>query len=147
MKGMSKKMNFFINQDYLIDLEFNIPIMQRNVDQVLDPECVSYVKQQDNIMELYNQSKVFEDHQKFLGIEKAHCLFFALSRMDIYLWQNINMMGETPEIINRTTNLDSLNLCFSGVSLLHYFAEKPLVSEIIHQKYTGAKANGAFVGT
>ena len=147
MKGMNKKMNYLINQQYLLDLEFNIPIAQRNVDQILDPECVSYVKQQNNIIDFYNQKKVYEDQQKFLGIEKAHCLFYSLSRMDILLWQNLNMMGETLDLIKRTTTLDSFNLCFSGISLFHYFASNSNVIDIISQKYILAKSNDAIEGT
>jgi len=45
VKGMNMKMNYFLNQHYLTDLEFNIPIRQKNVDQQLDVLQVSYTKQ------------------------------------------------------------------------------------------------------
>ena len=74
-------MNFYIDQNFLTDLEYNIPIRQKNVNQHLDPREVSYTKQIHNINELYNQQKVFEDHKKFLGIEKAHIMFYDLSKI------------------------------------------------------------------
>jgi hypothetical protein len=32
VKGMNYKYNYYIDQNHLTDLEFNIPIRQRNVD-------------------------------------------------------------------------------------------------------------------
>jgi hypothetical protein len=45
VKGMNEKMNFYIDQNFLTDLEYNIPIRQKNVNQHLDPREVSYTKQ------------------------------------------------------------------------------------------------------
>lgn len=41
---MNYKMNYYIDQHMLIDLEYNIPIRQKNVNQNLDPSVVSYAK-------------------------------------------------------------------------------------------------------
>ena len=42
VKGMNLKMNYLINQNHVIDLEYNIPLRQTCVDQGLDPANVSY---------------------------------------------------------------------------------------------------------
>lgn len=44
VKGMNYKMNYYIDQHFLLDLEHNIPIRQSNVNQNLDPGCVNYSK-------------------------------------------------------------------------------------------------------
>ena len=44
IKGMNQKMNYFLNQYYLTDLEYNIPLRQTNVDQDLDLTAISYNK-------------------------------------------------------------------------------------------------------
>ena len=36
VKGMNYKANYFLNQNFIFDLEYNIPIMQQNVDQKLN---------------------------------------------------------------------------------------------------------------
>ena len=73
-----------------------------------------------------------------LGVEKACCLYYQLSKMDIQLWQNINKSGETLEVIEKSTDLQSFNICFSGNSLFHYFASRSdvisLIEEIIHRE-------------
>ena len=42
IKGMNYKMNYFLDAHYLNDLEYNIPIKQKNVMQDVDPLRVSY---------------------------------------------------------------------------------------------------------
>lgn len=39
---MNYKMNYFLDAHYLNDLEYNIPIKQKNVMQDVDPLRVSY---------------------------------------------------------------------------------------------------------
>lgn len=36
VKGMNQKMNYFIDNNYVIDLETNIPLRQANVKQEID---------------------------------------------------------------------------------------------------------------
>lgn len=128
IKGMNYKMNYYLDQNFFIDLEHNIPIRQQNVNQNIDPGIVSYSKQLKCIIDLFNQRKVFEDNKRYLGVEKAHCLYYDLSKIDILLWKNLCELGEDPELISDSSTLDNLNLCFDGVSLFHYFAP---YSEII----------------
>ena len=77
---------------------------------------------------------MYEDNRKFLGIEKAQCLYFELTRMDVVLWKDINAIGESAELISRSCTLDSLNIDFSGVSLFHYFAPNANIIEVIRSK-------------
>lgn len=58
----------------------------------------------------------------YLGVEKAHCLYYDLSKIDILLWKNLCELGEKPAMIETSASLDNMNLCFNGVSLFHYFA-------------------------
>jgi len=88
------------------------------------------------INDLFNQRKINEDNKKFLGIEKAHCLYYDLSRMDILLWKNIAELGEDLGMINQSVNLNSFNLVFDSISLFHYFAPRADILEAIKDKIT-----------
>ena len=80
------------------------------------------------INDFFNQRKLYEDSSKFLGVEKAFCLYYPLSRMDLLLWQNINVLGERGDLIQQTCTIQQFNLVIDGISLFHYFADN---SEII----------------
>ena len=84
--------------------------------------------------QFYNQRKVFEDNKKFLGIEEANCLYNDLTRMDIVLWKDINAIGESPELISKSCSINSLNLCFCGMSLFHYFAPNANIIDVFRNK-------------
>jgi len=86
VKGMNMKMNYYIDNNQLIDLEYCIPVRQVNMNQMLDHSCISYSKQIRNINQIYNQRKIFHDNQRFLGVETASCLYYPLSHMDILYW-------------------------------------------------------------
>ena len=142
VKGMNLKLNYYIDEDYIIDLECNIPIRQRNVNQLVDIKAVSYSKQLNLIDKICNQRKLFEDNSKFLGIEKPHELFFNLTRIDILLWKGINAVGETPELVDLLSNIDSLNHSFGGVSLFHYFAKDAKIIQVINNKMLKESSSG-----
>ena len=36
IKGMTEKRNYYYSSDCIIDLEYNVPMLQRNLDQALD---------------------------------------------------------------------------------------------------------------
>lgn len=105
VKGMIPKLNYMLNQNYLTDLEHNIPLRQKNVNQNLD-KSTSYGKQLKMIVDFYNQRKVYEDNSKILGVEKAYCLFYPLNRMDLLLWCNINLLGEKAQLIQQTCSIE-----------------------------------------
>jgi hypothetical protein len=44
VKGMNYKMNYYIDEDYLIELDCNIPLRQANVNQYIDTSVVNYKK-------------------------------------------------------------------------------------------------------
>ena len=88
-----------------------------------------------NLDLLYNQRKLYEDNNRFLGTEKAHQLFFDLSRIDILRWNDVYAMGETAELIEKASTVDSLNLCFNSVSLFHYFAHDANTINVIRKKH------------
>lgn len=142
VKGMNYKMNYLINQDLIFDLEFNIPMIQQNVNQNLDIKSRSYNKQAYMINEFYNQSKIFWNGSKFLGIEKANCLFYSLNRMNVIYWRDIYALGCKPNDISGTFCLDWVNLNFQGNSLFHYFAGNSELIKLFYNKYRQEKGNG-----
>lgn len=127
-------MNYFIDEDYLIELDSNIPLRQANVNQYIDTSVVNYNKQLGNLEKLNNQRKLFDDDRKFLGIEKANCLFFENTRMDIALWRDLNAHGESPELIRDSCSIDQMNIGFNGASLFHYFALNAHVIDVMRHK-------------
>ena len=58
---MNQKMNYFINQNQLVDLESNIPLRQNKVDQCIDTQENSYLSQVTQSKDYYNQRKVHFD--------------------------------------------------------------------------------------
>lgn len=54
VKGMNQKRNYFITQDYLTDLEYNIPLRQSNVNQNLNLQVYSYRKQLQMSNDFFN---------------------------------------------------------------------------------------------
>lgn len=71
-----------------------------------------------------------------MGIEKAHCLYYDLSRMDILLWKNIAELGNDLALINQSVSLNSFNLVFDSISLFHYFAPRADILQSIKDKMT-----------
>ena len=142
VKGMNLKMNYLINQNHVIDLEYNIPLRQTCVNQDLDPSCVSYTKQLNNITNMFNQRKIYQDGAKFLGTEKSSVLFYPLSRMDLVLWQSIYALGEDPDLIANSCDLDACNIVIDGNSLFHYFADNAELVERIHEMFELHRQNG-----
>lgn len=43
IKGMNEKRNYYYSNNFIIDLEYNIPILQRNLDQSLDFKTQNYI--------------------------------------------------------------------------------------------------------
>ena len=61
VKGMNQKMNYFITEQYIIDLEYNVPTRQANVNQNIDTKEESYGKQLKSSKDYFNQRKVHFD--------------------------------------------------------------------------------------
>ena len=131
VKGMHQKNNYLLTKQYLTDLEYNIPLRQRNVNQNLDLSNVSYTKKINCVKDFFNQRKIFSDNQVFLGVEKACSLFHPVSKMDLMLWRDINELGEKASMIDQICHLEHFNLIFEGISLFHYFSDNSDMIEII----------------
>ena len=52
----------------------------------------SYRKQLKQINNYYNQRKINKDGQNTLGIEKAHCMYYNQTRIDILIWENLSRL-------------------------------------------------------
>lgn len=72
---------------------------------------------------------------KFLGVEKASCLFYPLCRMDLILWRDIHNLGERAELIEQSCTVEDCNIVIDGISLFHYFAENSELIEAMHSLY------------
>lgn len=147
VKGMNQKMNYFVNQQYVVDLECNIPTRQVNVDQDIDTRLISYRDQLQMIDEYVNQRKVHFDGQRFLGVEKASALFFPFSRTDILLWRNIIQSGNTTKQHYEACSLRHINIVVNSYSMFHYFAEDSKVIEMFCKKFLQAKRNNELKDT
>jgi len=89
VKGMNYKMNYFLQENDITDLEYNIPL--RQFESQFTNNTISYRKQTEMVTQYNNQRKVHEDQARYLGVEMACVLFYPLSRMDIVIWHNISM--------------------------------------------------------
>ena len=134
IKGMNFKLNYYLDQNYLNDFENNLPILQKNVDQNIDYSHVECFKQIKCIQQFSNQRKLYEDNEKFLGVEKAHCLFYDLSKMDVMIWKNLEDKGNQLSQIKQSTSIDSFNCKFNGSSLFHHFANNYHIIQLILEK-------------
>ena len=74
-----------------------------------------------------------------MGIEKANCIYYNHSRIDVVLWKDIQQNGETKEIIKDSVRLMDFNLIFDSYSMFHYFADKPDIIELIKDLISEAK--------
>lgn len=90
------------------------------------------------IGDLFNQRKVFQDGMKFLGTEKASCLFYPLCRMDLILWRDINSLGESADLIEKSCTVEDCNIVVDGNSLFHYFADNSEIIEAMNKLFLTA---------
>jgi hypothetical protein len=126
VKGMNEKMNYFVNQYQIFDLEYNIPLQQSTNNNLMNKGLNERFPE---------QRKIFEDTSRSLSIDFAKIINFPLTRMDIQYWKNIVELGERAEDINENTELVQFNKIFNGYSLFHYFAANVNVIEMIHRKF------------
>ena len=87
---------------------------------------------------------MYIDNSRFLGIEHAHTLHNPVSHMDLLIWQNINSLGESANIIAKTIKLRNFNITVDGFTMFHYFATNSEVVEIIHDVYSKLKDKCTF---
>ena len=99
IKGMNEKRNYYYCSDFIIDLEYNIPLLQKNLDQALDFKTQNYVAQVQTLDSIINQKKLYFDKTMFLGIERPNILYNSLCKLDILLWRNVQDLGSRPEDI------------------------------------------------
>lgn len=76
VKGVTEKINYFINEHQIYDLEFNIPMQQ-----------TFNLTMKQGIKDKYvNQRKIWKDTTKSLNIDRSNIMSFPLSRMDLIFW-------------------------------------------------------------
>ena len=129
VKGINEKMNYYVNQYQIFDLEYNIPLQQSTNNNAMN----------HGLSEKFpEQRKIYEDTSRSLSIDHAKIINFPLTRMDVLYWQNIVQLGEKAEDINQNTELVQFNKIFNGYSLFHYFAANVDVIEMVHNKFKNA---------
>ena len=87
MKGMQQKMNYYLDQEYMVDMEHLIPMIS-NSSVTANKKCVIFDfwkqhRQIDFNVHLPNQRKLYKDQQKFLGVERPNCLYYSMSQIDL----------------------------------------------------------------
>ena len=125
MRGMDEKRNYFANDNYIFDLEFNIPL--QNTSNPIRYEAAG--------IKFRNQRKIFKDSSRSLSLGSESILNIAYNRMDLLFWTNIVELGEKTDIIIENTDLVMFNQIFNGYTLFHYFVPNPDVIEFVCKKY------------
>ena len=101
----------------------------------------NFRKQLEKIEVLSNQKKIFWDNSKFLGVEKPHCLYRSVSKLEILIWQGIDNLRNRPEDIKKI-NLSDMNIKFNSCSLFHFYSWSSDIISVISKKYFDEKNNG-----
>ena len=85
---MNQKMNYFIDRNEIMDLEYNIPL------QVSRDENFSMDYQNKNKCIFDQQLKVYKDSSRSLKLDSARTLHFAANRIDLLYWENVTSMED-----------------------------------------------------
>ena len=85
--------------------------------------------------------KIFKDSSRMLAVDNHNILRFPSNRMDFLLWKNIQELGNKPEIIERSTELEMFSRTFNGQSFYHIFVINSEIIEVLHSKYFSKKLN------
>jgi len=93
IKGMNRKMNYYIDQHSIFDLEFNLPIQESTI--------ISDLK--TGIKDFRQQRKIYENTSRFIGIDSPHMVYFPTTRLDILFWKSIVDLGEDPKQIQENS--------------------------------------------
>ena len=134
VKGMNQQSNYFIDENYLIDVANNIPLRQVNVNQDIDKTEKSYDIQLKSLHDWSNQRKVHFDCQRFLGIEKPSRLYYSLSRMELFLWRNFQSNGH-PDLFVQHIPFEMFNIIVDGNTFFHMYSEKSYYIEVLFNRY------------
>lgn len=123
VKGINEKMNYFISENQIFDLEYNIPFQQSTSNSMkaqisqkkrtllsdstdrFDDDKIenSFENFKKNMM--LQQRKIYRDDTRYLGVDEPNILFFPITRMDIIFWKNIKELGASAQIIAQNTKL------------------------------------------
>jgi hypothetical protein len=74
-----------------------------------------------------------------LSIDHGSVLNNPVCRIDLVFWKNITDLGEKVEDISENTSLEQFNTIYGGISLIHHFADKVDIIQMIHDKFLNAK--------
>ena len=126
VNGLNAKMNYYVSQHQIIDLETNIPLQAASNNSLAGK----------GIGRKYaEQRKIYEDSSRSLSIDHPNLLNFPLSRMDLLFWHNVVQLGEDAQTIQKNISLSHFNVVYNGYSLFHYFNDNVDVIEMIHNKF------------
>ena len=97
VRGMNKKMNYFVSKHQIYDLEFNIPFQTSSNSYQMNKSLINH-----NL----EQTKIYQDSSRSLGIDEPNILNFPATRMNLEFWKNINELGEKADFIERNSTLE-----------------------------------------
>lgn len=94
---MNTKINYFVNQHQIFDLEYNIPMQTSGYNTMMGNGVGNKIP---------NQRKIFEDTSISLCVDQGEILNNPVCRMDLIFWQNIKDLGDRIEDISENTTLE-----------------------------------------
>ena len=94
---MYQKLNYYLNNDYVYDLEFGMPLHANTFQSKAASQSV--VHQLQCIVKWANQRKIFKDSTRFLDVEAPYILNYTHTRMGLLFWDNFHIMGENIKIL------------------------------------------------
>lgn len=120
---MNNKLNYFMDEHQVYDLEYEIP-QQIVVQNPLTGNGIGY--------KYLNQRKIFWDTSRYLSLEQPNTLFIPQTRRDLSFWKSIASKNEDIGTIAENTEFRQFNQVFGGHTLFHHFAKDRKVIEMLH---------------
>ena len=77
VRGMDTKINYFVNEHQIYDLEYNIPMQTSGSNSMMGNGIGSKIP---------NQRKIFKDSSISLSVDQGEVLNNPVCRMDLIFW-------------------------------------------------------------
>ena len=94
---MYQKLNYYMNKDYIYDLEFAMPLHTNTYQSKAGSQSIQH--QLTSSVKWANQRKVYRDTSQFLDLEAPYILNTTATRMDMLFWDNFKLKGENIDLL------------------------------------------------
>jgi hypothetical protein len=140
VQGMYQKLNYYMNRDFIYDLEFGMPYHANTYQSVAAFQSVTH--QLSCIVKWANQRKIYRDTTQFLDVEAPYILNKTQTRMDLLFWDNFLLKGENISILQNCMKYSQWAIIFNGQSLWHHYAGNADMIQFAHDRFLLLKAEG-----